>query len=81
MFAIPVFGYAMSNMGGRGVSWFGIDLPKVFADNKEASGFANMMHEYLAYSLLVLVLFHAAGAIKHRFFDKNKDNDVLKAML
>jgi cytochrome b561 len=82
MFAIPISGYAMSNMFGRAVSWFNlIELPKVFGENSEIGGVVHLFHGYLAYSLLVLVLLHAAGALKHRFIDKNCDNDVLKTML
>ncbi len=35
------------------------------------------IHEYASYVLMVLVLFHAAGALKHHFIDKD---DTLKRM-
>jgi cytochrome b561 len=82
MFAIPIAGIAMSNMGGHGVSWFGIfELPKIFSDNKELGHLANEAHGYLAYTLLGFIALHVAGALKHRFFDKNKENDVIRSMV
>lgn len=80
MVVVPVFGYAMSNSAGFDVKLFGITLPKIFPTDKEAGGVFREGHEILAYSLLVLVLLHIAGVIKHRFFDK-KENDVLESML
>ncbi|VAW48250.1 Cytochrome b561 homolog 2 [hydrothermal vent metagenome] len=35
------------------------------------------VHEYASYLLMILVLFHAAGALKHHFIDKD---DTLKRM-
>jgi cytochrome b561 len=34
----------------------------------------------LAYTLLGLVVLHVAGALKHRFVDKDRANDVLSRM-
>ncbi len=81
MFIVPITGYMMSNMFGRSVSWFGITMPQVFASNRELGGFAREMHEILPYVFLAVIFLHAAGALKHRFFDKNPKNDVLSRML
>jgi len=81
IFAVPISGYMMSNMFGYGVSWFGISLPKLFSPNKEIGGLAHEAHAILPYMLLALVTLHVAGAIKHKFFEKDKRNDVLKRML
>jgi cytochrome b561 len=40
-----------------------------------------MLHRYLAYTLLALVAVHIIGALKHRFLDRNRDNDVLSKMV
>ena len=39
------------------------------------------VHEFLAFTILALVSLHVAGALKHRFIDKDPDADVLKRML
>ena len=72
MVAVPLVGIWMSNSWGYGVSFFGLfDVPFRFPENKEIAPLAGEMHEYLAYGLLALVVLHVAGALKHRFFDKN----------
>jgi cytochrome b561 len=81
IFAVPISGYAMSNMFGHGVSWFGLSLPKIFPANKELGGILNETHEILAYIMLGLIILHISGSLKHRFLDKNTKNDVLKRML
>lgn len=81
MFAIPVSGIMMSNMFGHGIPFFGIDIPKIFSENKVIGGIAHDSHEIMAYSLLALVAIHVSAVIKHRFFDKNKENNVLDRML
>jgi cytochrome b561 len=39
------------------------------------------LHKVLAYTLLGLILVHVAGALKHRFYDRDPRNDVLRRML
>jgi cytochrome b561 len=39
------------------------------------------VHEILAFTVLALAGLHIAGALKHRFIDKDPDADVLKRML
>jgi len=39
------------------------------------------LHEVLAYTLLAVALLHILGALKHRFVDRNRSNDVLHRML
>lgn len=80
MFVVPLLGYAMSNGFGHEVELFGVPLPEIFPENRELGGFAHDWHIYLAYTLLAVVALHAAGAMKHRFFEK-KENDVLGRML
>lgn len=81
MFSVPLAGIMMSNMYGYPVKWFGYKLPFMFPENKELAYIAKESHGILAYALLALVAFHIAGAIKHRFFEKNPKNDVLNRML
>lgn len=81
MIAIPFSGYAMTNLFGYPVSLFGIvDLPVIFSQNREMVSVAKEAHEILASVLILAVLAHVAGALKHRFFDK-PEADVLPRML
>ncbi|MDB2414710.1 cytochrome b [Rickettsiales bacterium] len=77
---VPVSGYLMSNMGGHGVSLFGVPMPTLFEKNKEWGGFFHESHGLVAYIMLALVVFHFLGVIKHRFF-ASKESDVLKRMI
>lgn len=83
MIAVPLSGYLMSNLFGYAVNWFGLfDLPKFVSEaNPDLGKQVKELHELFAYSLLVIVGLHIAGALQHRFLDKNKDNDVIKTML
>ena len=82
MFSVPLSGYAMSNMFGRGVDFFGLtELPKIFPENAQMGRLVHDSHGFLAYSLLVFVVLHILGVLKHKFFDRNPNNDVLKTMV
>lgn len=78
MLIVPVAGWAHSNLHGREVKFFGIPLPKFFPTIEGIGGWTGEVHGYLAYGLLVIVLAHVAGVIKHRYKDHN---DVLPRML
>lgn len=81
MFAIPLSGYAMSNLFGHPVSLFGaIQLPVLLTKNPELGILAKQMHSVFVYCLLAALLAHIAGALKHRFLDV-PEADVLPRML
>ena len=81
MLAVPVGGYLMSNAYGYSVRLFSIPLPKVLERNKELGEFLREVHGVLPYVLLAIVIIHVAGALKHRFVDKDPEKDVLDRML
>lgn len=80
MILIPLSGYLMSNSFGYAVKFFGIKLPFLVKTNFDLGKIFSEIHELAAYSLIGLIVFHIAGALKHRFFDK-KENDVLNRMI
>lgn len=81
MLAIPFSGFVMTNLSGFPVSFFGItDLPTLLSKNPEMVAIAKVMHWILAYALIVGVILHVAGALKHRFLDV-PEADVLPRML
>ncbi len=84
MFTTPILGYLMSSSYeySDGVYLFSLfDIPEVLPKSEAAFELFNLAHVISAYSLLTLIVLHVCGVVKHRFFDSNKDNDVLPRML
>lgn len=78
LLAIGMSGYLISTAEGHGISvfeWF--TVPALISGDGQAD-WAGDIHEWLAYSLMALVALHAAGALKHHFWDKD---DTLKRMV
>lgn len=78
---MPISGFIMSAMGGHGVDLFGMELvarnpdpadPKeVIALNGTLAGMAHNMHKFAGIAILVGVIFHVIGALKHHVIDKD----------
>jgi cytochrome b561 len=83
MIVVPCMGYAMSSSFTQsdGVYFFGVNLPELLPKNDARFEVFQMLHRWLAYTLLGLIALHAAGALKHRFFERDRANDVLSKML
>jgi cytochrome b561 len=77
MFGVPLAGVWMSNSWGYGVSMFGLELPRLFEENREIAPLAGEIHELLAFAIIGVVCLHVAGVLKHRFIDRN---DILYRM-
>lgn len=74
-------GGAEVNLGGHGVAWFGVEMPKVFATVSEGSGAedrAETLHRWFAYAMSGVALVHVAAAAKHRWIGRH---DVLYRMM
>jgi len=70
MFVIPLSGWLMSSASGFKVVYFGvIPLPDLLDKNKAVAEVLVEVHEILAFTLVALVVVHAAAAIKHQFID------------
>ncbi|MCG6207646.1 cytochrome b [Rhodopseudomonas sp. HC1] len=80
---VPLMGYAMSSSFAHsdGVTLFGLHVPELLPKNDTAFRVFQFLHKVLAYTLLGLVALHVAGALKHRFVDKNPKADVLPRMM
>ena len=79
LFITPLLGWFMSSARAFSVSWFGlVTLPDFITPNKAAFESLHEAHEFMAYSLAVIAIVHAAAALKHHFLDRN---DVLRRML
>jgi len=73
LFAIFISGYLISTADGRGIevfNWFTVPGLGSFIENQE--DIAGLVHEWLAYSLIGLVVLHAGAALKHHFIDKDE---------
>jgi len=81
--ALVIFiGWAETDLGGHGVSWFGISMPKIFPTMEMFAGInlgdtTEALHKWLAYSMFSLAVVHIAAVVKHRWFDKH---DILHRM-
>lgn len=77
---MPICGWIMSVAAGRVPTFFGLfslPLPGIPLD-ENLSKLMNQSHKTIAWIIIVLLVLHTAGALKHHFIDKDT---VLKAML
>lgn len=82
MIAIPLAGIAMSQFYGKPVNVFDMyQLPMWLKENHDWGKIALEAHEYLAWTLVLLVIIHVAATIKHRRNYKGLEGDVIKRML
>ncbi len=76
MVAMPLSGLIMAVNSKYGVKWFGLD----FIGGLDNSGMRDLfkeVHEVIGAVLLIVVILHIAGALKHKFVDKD---DTMKRM-
>jgi len=72
MFAIPLSGWLMSSALGFPVVLFGVlPLPDLIGKDKELGETLKGVHESLNYALLLLVVAHVGGALKHHLIDRD----------
>lgn len=76
MVALPVSGVIMATYSKFGVKWFGVALIQGL-DNKEWRELFKEVHEVIGAIILLVIILHIAGALKHKFLDKD---DTLKRM-
>ncbi len=76
MVVVPVAGVLMSLYSKYGLMWFGMDLLGGI-DNKTLRDLFKEIHESVGVILLVAIILHVIGALKHKFIDKD---DTMKRM-
>lgn len=71
MVAMPVTGVLMTLYSKYGLLWFGM---KVFEglDNAGLRDIFKELHENIGLILLVIIILHVVGALKHKFIDKDE---------
>jgi cytochrome b561 len=77
LFALMVSGYLMSTADGRPIEVFDWFSVPALVHDKGMEKTAGEVHEFLADITMILVLLHAAAALKHHFLDRSR---VLKRM-
>lgn len=80
---LPITGYTLSSTYeySDGITFFGIEIPELIPVNEALFKSADWLHMVQAYTLLAVIVIHVAGVIKHRYFDRDKNNNVLSRML
>ncbi|QSI76686.1 MULTISPECIES: cytochrome b [Niveibacterium] len=68
MIAVPMAGWLMSSAKGFPVVWFGVlPLPDLIGKSESLAEFFEEAHEILAWLMALIVVAHAAAAVKHHF--------------
>ena len=79
MILMPISGWIMSTSGGHDVSFFNLfTLPVLIGENETIHEIAKGIHGLVGPLMILVVLLHIAGAMKHHFVYKD---DTLKRML
>ena len=72
-------GYLISTADGKPIEVFGLfSVPATITQIPEQEDRAGLVHEYLAYGLIALVVLHAAAALKHHLVNRD---ETLRRML
>ena len=69
MAGIPITGWLMSSVGGHDVAFFGVPVPPLVGKNESLGDLMHTAHAVSSYVLIVAILLHVAGALKHHFLD------------
>ncbi|QLC72787.1 cytochrome b [Pseudomonas sp. LPB0260] len=70
LFVLMVSGYLISTAEGRGIPVFGLfEVPATVTGIPGQEDVAGLVHEYLAWALVVFAGIHALAALKHHFID------------
>ena len=71
-FAVPLMGWAYSSAAGFPIVVYGVlPLPDFVASDRALAESLKPLHGLLAYTLMAVVLLHAAAALKHHFIDRD----------
>ncbi len=70
MVILPVSGVIMATYSKYGIKWFGIDFIKGL-DNNPMREIFKSVHEIIGLTMVAILLLHIAGALKHKFIDKD----------
>lgn len=70
--AVSVTGYLMSTARGTPVEIFGLlEVPSLMEIDNQLVEWMGVAHKYMSYSIMLLLVLHVAGAIKHHLLDRD----------
>lgn len=73
LIAMPLSGWLMSSAAGRPVAFFGLfTLPDLIESSQQSAAFFRGLHGWLAWGIIVALVLHIAGAMKHFLIDRDK---------
>lgn len=73
LFVLMMSGYLISTADGRGIPVFGLfEVPASLTSIPDQEDVAGLVHEYLAWALVVFAGIHALAALKHHFIDRDR---------
>ncbi|PWK88519.1 cytochrome b [Fulvimonas soli] len=76
--AIPLSGWWFNSLHGYPLQWFKLfNLPALAAKDEDLARVAHAVHEYGFWLLVLVLVAHVGGALKHHVFD---GDDVLRRM-
>ena len=72
LFVLMISGYLISTADGRGIPVFGLfEVPASLTSIPDQEDVAGLVHEYLAWTLVIFAGIHALAALKHHFIDRD----------
>ena len=73
LFVLMFSGYLISTADGRGIEVFGLfTVPATITSIPDQEDIAGLVHEYLAWTLVIFAGIHALAALKHHFIDRDR---------
>ena len=73
LFVLMISGYLISTADGRGIPVFGLfEVPASLTSIPDQEDVAGLVHEYLAWVLVIFAGVHALAALKHHFIDRDR---------
>jgi cytochrome b561 len=77
--ALPLSGWWFNSIAGKPLQFFKMfNLPALAAANPDMQELAQEVHEYLFWFLVLLLVAHVGGALKHHMLDR--DNTLLRML-
>ena len=71
MFAMPVAGLTGALLSKDGVTFFGVQLPRLLAPNHDLAELFFSAHAVIAWALVAVISLHVLAALKHLLLDKD----------
>ncbi len=72
LFVLMISGYLISTAEGRGIPVFGwFEVPATLTRIPNQEDIAGLVHEYLAWALVIFAGVHGLAALKHHFIDRD----------